>query len=100
MALFKYFKRTSKRTKGHRETLSANDINKANESIATALEVKGWGNTTPTRQDNAHYNHCIMIMNIFFFSLTMQFFTYQRCPSVLVHVVTSNTAVNFIHAHH
>ena len=41
MAPFKYFKRTSKRTKGHRETLSANDINKANESIAKALEVKG-----------------------------------------------------------
>ena len=29
-----------------------NDINKANESIAKALEVKGRGNTTPTCQDN------------------------------------------------
>ena len=43
MALIKYFKRTSKHMQGHCETLSANDINKANESIAKALEVKGWG---------------------------------------------------------
>ena len=51
MALFKYFKRTSKCTEGHRETLSANDINKANESIAKALEVKGRGkyNTIDSR---------------------------------------------------
>ena len=42
MALFKYFKRTE----GHHKTLpslTANDINKANESIAKALEVKGRG---------------------------------------------------------
>ena len=43
MALFKYFKHTLKHTEGHRETLSVNDINKANESIAKALEVKGRG---------------------------------------------------------
>ena len=61
MALFKYFKRTE----GHRETppsLTTNDIKKANESIAKALEVKGRGKyntytpgqrarTTPTCQD-------------------------------------------------
>ena len=51
MALFKYFKRTE----GHHETLpslTANDINKANESIAKALEVKGRGkyNTYTPRQ--------------------------------------------------
>ena len=71
MALFKYLKCTE----GHRETppsLTTNDIKKANESIAKALEVKGG-----------------------------QFFTYQWCPSVLVHVETPNAAVNFIqHAHH
>ena len=51
MALFKYFKCTE----GHCETLSANDINKANESIAKALEVKGRGkyNTyTPGQHGN------------------------------------------------
>ena len=41
MALFKYLKCTE----GHRETpsLTTNDIKKANESIAKALEVKGRG---------------------------------------------------------
>ena len=73
MALFKYFKRTE----GHRETppsLTTNDIKKANESIAKALEVKGRGKyntytpgqrarTTPTCQD-CHQESIFLIFTI------------------------------------
>ena len=80
MALFKYFKCTE----GHHETppsLTTNDMKKANESIAKALEVKGRGkyNTyTPGQYFLLSHNAVLHL------------------PSVLVHVETSNAAVNFI----
>ena len=78
MALFKYFKRTSKHTEGHRETLSANDINKANESIAKALEVKGW------EKYNTLYRHLYIIKGLIANLIFRQLCFYLHSPNIMV----------------
>ena len=78
MALFKYFKRTLKRTEGHHETLLANDINKANESIAKALKVKGRG------KYNTLYRHLYIIKGLIANLIFRQLCFYLHLPNIMV----------------